>query len=342
MDHIERFGSKHTDAIVTNHHGNAMRFPARGRFRLGDGQRLDPLRRRIRVRPGAEIGISNDKLHARPVGLEGLTSVKWVVLGNGEGGHEERDSFHSGNRASGACRGTGVRVPAMRALGCLQVQRRWQDHLPVDPMCGSGQDAGTPEGPQRAAGQGGAVARQRRAIAGGAGGYAASLEPARAGPGRQYQGRLRCARQTARRRHGRRNATVRASRQENIDQSGTVNRYQADIQRIEGQMAPRGLPSLPGAPLSSGPAGASACPCNDPRFDRLPCLHHHRIRMNLVHIVALFAVLQFALFGIWWGAPAFPLRHQRPGRQRQRALRTRLSRADEHIGATGASSCRHC
>jgi glutamate-5-semialdehyde dehydrogenase len=86
MNHIERYGSKHTDAIVTNHHGNAMRFlrevdsasvMVNASTRFADG---------FEYGLGAEIGISNDKLHARgPVGLEGLTSVKWVVLGSGQG-----------------------------------------------------------------------------------------------------------------------------------------------------------------------------------------------------------------------------------------------------------------
>jgi glutamate-5-semialdehyde dehydrogenase len=85
MAHIHRYGSHHTDAILTSHHANAMRFlrevdsasvMVNTSTRFADG---------FEYGLGAEIGISTDKLHARgPVGLEGLTSLKWVVLGQGE------------------------------------------------------------------------------------------------------------------------------------------------------------------------------------------------------------------------------------------------------------------
>jgi glutamate-5-semialdehyde dehydrogenase len=83
--HVNHFGSHHTDAILTTNHPNAMRFlrevdsasvMVNASTRFADG---------FEYGLGAEIGISTDKFHARgPVGLEGLTSMKWVVLGQGE------------------------------------------------------------------------------------------------------------------------------------------------------------------------------------------------------------------------------------------------------------------
>lgn len=85
IDHINTYSSKHTDAIVTEDYTDAMRFlrevdsasvMVNASTRFADG---------FEYGLGAEIGISNDKLHARgPVGLEGLTSLKYVVFGHGE------------------------------------------------------------------------------------------------------------------------------------------------------------------------------------------------------------------------------------------------------------------
>jgi glutamate-5-semialdehyde dehydrogenase len=85
MEHINQYSSKHTESIVTEDHSDAMRFlrevdsasvMINASTRFADG---------FEYGLGAEIGISNDKLHARgPVGLEGLTSLKYVVFGHGE------------------------------------------------------------------------------------------------------------------------------------------------------------------------------------------------------------------------------------------------------------------
>ena len=85
IEHIAQYGSQHTDAIVTQDYAHAMRFLrevdsssvlVNASTRFADG---------FEYGLGAEIGISTNKLHARgPVGLEGLTSRKWIVLGSGQ------------------------------------------------------------------------------------------------------------------------------------------------------------------------------------------------------------------------------------------------------------------
>ena len=85
IEHIAKYGSQHTDAIVTEAWSRAQRFlrevdsssvMVNASTRFADG---------FEYGLGAEIGISTNKLHARgPVGLEGLTSQKWIVLGDGQ------------------------------------------------------------------------------------------------------------------------------------------------------------------------------------------------------------------------------------------------------------------
>ena len=85
IQHISKYGSQHTDAIVTENESAASRFirevdsssvMINASTRFADG---------FEYGLGAEIGISTNKLHARgPVGLDGLTNLKWVVFGNGE------------------------------------------------------------------------------------------------------------------------------------------------------------------------------------------------------------------------------------------------------------------
>ena len=84
IEHINHYGSLHTDAIVTEDYTKARRFlrevdassvMVNASTRFADG---------FEYGLGAEIGISTDKLHARgPVGLKGLTSLKYIVLGEG-------------------------------------------------------------------------------------------------------------------------------------------------------------------------------------------------------------------------------------------------------------------
>jgi glutamate-5-semialdehyde dehydrogenase len=84
-DHIAKYGTKHTEAIVTESDANAAKFIAlsdcaavmvNASTRFTDGEQMGF---------GAEIGISNQKLHARgPMGLEQMTTTTWIVTGSGQ------------------------------------------------------------------------------------------------------------------------------------------------------------------------------------------------------------------------------------------------------------------
>jgi glutamate-5-semialdehyde dehydrogenase len=84
-EHIAKYGTKHTEAIITENKGNADRFIALSdcaavmvntSTRFTDGEQMGF---------GAEIGISNQKLHARgPMGLEAMTTTTWIVTGDGQ------------------------------------------------------------------------------------------------------------------------------------------------------------------------------------------------------------------------------------------------------------------
>jgi glutamate-5-semialdehyde dehydrogenase len=84
-DHIAKYGTNHTEAIVTENQGSADRFIAladcaavmvNASTRFTDGEQMGF---------GAEIGISNQKLHARgPMWLEAMTTTTWIVTGNGQ------------------------------------------------------------------------------------------------------------------------------------------------------------------------------------------------------------------------------------------------------------------
>ena len=88
VDHINRYGSQHTETIVTSNYQRGREFMAQvdsssvminASTQFADG---------FEYGLGAEVGISTDKIHARgPVGLQGLTSQKYVVFGNGEVRH---------------------------------------------------------------------------------------------------------------------------------------------------------------------------------------------------------------------------------------------------------------
>ena len=85
IEHINHYGSQHTDSIITENFSDARRFLTEVDSSSVMVNASTPFADGFEYGLGAEIGISTDKLHARgPVGLEGLTTLKWVLTGEGQ------------------------------------------------------------------------------------------------------------------------------------------------------------------------------------------------------------------------------------------------------------------
>ena len=85
LDHIDRYGSNHTEVIVTNDHASGREFLRRVNSSTVGVNCSTAFADGYRLGLGAEIGISTSKLHAYgPMGLEGLTTLKFVLDGDGQ------------------------------------------------------------------------------------------------------------------------------------------------------------------------------------------------------------------------------------------------------------------
>jgi hypothetical protein len=129
-----QYGSQHTDAIVTENYTRAMRFlrevdsasvMVNASTRFADG---------FEYGLGAEIGISTDKIHARgPVGLEGLTSQKWMVLGDGHVRHRLPAPGLGANSSHSVRHHTHLRSTGKKPEKCPACSRPglWRKPLPA-------------------------------------------------------------------------------------------------------------------------------------------------------------------------------------------------------------------